>query len=93
MSAQFRELHDGVALWRPHPRLLTDFHNSWYEIWNHQNPHGAFTPSWWSGFLPILQRWIATRPCSYAVLTDRLPTLLRILAWPWSQACAPPRLG
>ena len=67
-----RELADGVAFWRSHPRWPLDFHNGEYQKWARENPHGNFTLEWWQQYqLPRLTRWIATRPYGGADLTPR----------------------
>jgi hypothetical protein len=84
-----RELRDGIAYW--HSRSWpADLHNACYDEWARQNPHGNFTIEWWDQYqLPRLRRWIATRPVSGAVLTERFKSSMEALAIAWREACLP----
>jgi hypothetical protein len=83
------EFADGVAFWRSRRTWPADFHNADYERWSQQNPNGNFTLSWWQGFLPRLQAWIATRPFSGEVLTARFTEHATALGAAWQEACVP----
>jgi hypothetical protein len=85
-----RELADGVAFWRSHPRWPTDLHNEEYKTWAQENPHGNFTLEWWEQCqLPRLNRWIATRPYGGTDLTPRFIERTSALSTAWQTACAP----
>lgn len=84
-----QELADGVAFWRSRRVWPMDFHNSDYERWHRENPHGEFTMEWWRPFLKTLRAWIATRPVSGEVLTIRFQERVSVLGEAWSSACEP----
>jgi hypothetical protein len=89
-SPAMRELADGLAFWRSHPRWPTDLHNEEYQKWARQNPHGNFTLEWWQQYqLPRLTRWIATRPYGGRDLTPRFIERASALCTTWRTACAP----
>jgi hypothetical protein len=84
-----RELRDGIAYWHSRP-WPADLHNACYDEWATQNPHGNFTIEWWDRYqLPRLRRWIATRPVSGAVLTERFKSSIEALGNTWREACLP----
>lgn len=82
-------MRDGLAYWngRSWP---ADLHNTRYDEWGRQNPQGDFTIEWWDQYqLPRLRRWIATRPVSGAVLTERFKSSMDALRSTWLEACLP----
>lgn len=82
-----RELRVGIAYWRSRS-WPADLHNACYDEWARQNPHGNFTVEWWDQYqLPRLRRWIATRPVSGAVLTERFKSSRDALGSTWQEAC------
>jgi hypothetical protein len=85
-----RELADGVAFWRSHPRWRRDLHNEEYKRWARQNPHGNFTLEWSQQYqLPRLTKWIATRPYGETDLTPRFIQRSTTLSTAWQRACTP----
>jgi hypothetical protein len=88
-SVAMQELADGVAFWRTRRSWPSDFHNADYERWERENPHGDFTMAWWGPFLKTLQGWIATRPISGRVLTERFISAIPALGEAWQAACEP----
>lgn len=85
------EFDRGVVFWRTRDTWPCDFHNEAYQVWDRLNPNGDFTPAWWSGFLPRLQAWIATRPFSGAILTAHFMRQATELGEAWQKACVPYR--
>lgn len=63
VSLTVDEFNRGIQFWRSRPRWSQQFHNEFYAELATQNPNGNFTPQWWQGFLPRLQRWVATPAC------------------------------
>jgi hypothetical protein len=88
-SRAMQELADGVAFWRTRRSWPSDFHNADYARWSEENPHGEFTMAWWGPFLKTLQAWIATRPISGRVLTERFIAAIPALAGAWQSSCEP----
>ena len=88
-AGPLRELRDGIAYW--HSRSWpADLHNACYDEWAGQNPHGNFTIEWWNQYqLPRLRRWVATRPVSGSVLTERFTSSMDALGSTWREACLP----
>jgi hypothetical protein len=56
------------------------------------NAHGLFNDDWWTGFLPELRAWRATRYRSSDYLTERARQRFSALSRAWNAAVAP-RLG
>lgn len=74
-----RELADGVDFWRSRG-WPADLNYSESQKWAQQNPNGNFTPIWWLDFqLRRLRKWIATRPISDEVLTNRFRDRITLL--------------
>jgi len=88
-SLAMQEFADGVAFWRSRRSWPSDFHNADYARWSQENPNGDFTMVWWGPFLKTLQGWIATRPISGRVLTERFMAAIPALAEAWQLSCEP----
>lgn len=81
----------GIAFWRSRG-WPADFHNADCEKWALWNPERDFTIEWWRDLqLPELRRWIATRPYSGAVLTERFLECRAALTQAWHEVCEPLR--
>ena len=84
-----RALRDGIAFWRDRPTWPADFHNSEYQRWALENPHGDFTIEWWRTFAARLRRRKATRPVPAAQLEARFLECARALSTAWGRSCEP----
>jgi len=89
VSLVLAELERGVTYWRFATKWPRDFHNDFYRHMASANPHGAFDEAWWTGFLPVLRGWRATRPRGSAFLTARAQTRFSALARVWTLAVEP----
>jgi hypothetical protein len=83
------ELDQGVNYWRDKTRWPDDFHNDFYRYMASANPHGAFDDAWWTGFLPELRKWRATRPRGSAFLTSRAQERFSELGQVWDLTVEP----
>lgn len=88
MSITKQEFLDGVDFWKMSTDWPHDFHNARYRQWSDQNPHGDFTQVWWDDFLPILNRWKATRN-SRVDVSARFTELAGSLSKAWHVSCEP----
>jgi hypothetical protein len=88
MSLTEKEFLDGATFWNTSTKWPADFHNSDYRKWSDENPRGNFTEEWWTGFLPTLNRWKATRNAQVDV-SDRFRELAKDLGEAWRQSCEP----
>lgn len=90
MGLTIDELRNGIKFWRSKTKWPQDFHNTFYE---HDlavvGTNGLFNEQWWSRFYLLLQDWVATRPISRAVLTERARERFRALSERWAIAVAP----
>jgi hypothetical protein len=88
MSLTIDQLLNGIKYWPPD--FPSDFHNDYYE---HELPRvppkGVFNDEWWGRFLPVLQSWQATRPCSYGFLTSRAQPRFEALSKIWAAVVGP----
>ncbi len=84
MALTSEEFEAGVAYWRT-SGFDADLHNSFYAQMAAINADYTFDQAWWMRFLPKLGAWRATRPYSYAAITEWALPLLGSLQATWEQ--------
>lgn len=81
------ESEGGVAYWQT-SGFDADFHNALYAQMAAVNAESMFDEAWWARFLPVLGAWRATRPRSYAFITNRALERFQGLRVTWERTVA-----
>ena len=85
MPLRVNELDAGINYWRNETSWPPDYHNAFYRRMRDDiNLNYTFDQVWWQKFRRELHRWRATRPKSYAYLTERFEANREALQSAWN---------